>query len=63
LGMIKFENKKNLTININKYTIDTMMNSTLLHTMFISKPELGQPSYWVAITRDISNCDLGDYRT
>ena len=39
-----------------------MMNSTLLHAMFISKPELGQPSYWVAITRGDSNCDQGDYR-
>lgn len=38
------------------------MNSALLHSMFISKPEIGQPAYWVAITRGDSNRDLGDRR-
>lgn len=52
-----------LTRMINKYTIETMMTSALLHTAFISKPELGQPAYWGMITRDISNRVLGEYRT
>lgn len=48
---------------INKYKIETMMNSALLHESFISQPKFGLTAYWVVITRGISNCDLGDYRT
>jgi hypothetical protein len=48
---------------INKTTIETMMNSALLHKAFISQPECGLVAYWGMITRDISNRVLGDYRT
>jgi hypothetical protein len=48
---------------INKTTIETMMNSALLHKAFISQPECGLVAYWGMITRDISNRGLGDYRT
>jgi hypothetical protein len=44
---------------INKYTIETMMKSVLLHKSFISQPESGPMAYWVVITRSDSNCDLG----
>ena len=53
---------KRLTQKINKFTIETMMNSALLHKSFISQPECGLMAYWV-ITRDISNRTLGNYRT
>jgi len=53
---------KRLTQKINKFTIETIMNSALLHKSFISQPECGLMAYWV-ITRDISNRALGDYRT
>jgi len=40
-----------------------MMTSALLHTVLrtalIAKPKLGQPAYWVEITRGDSNCALG----
>lgn len=52
-----------MTIIINKYTIETMMTSVLLHKSFISQPECGLTAYWGAVTRDISNRVLGDYRT
>lgn len=48
---------------INKCNIENMMNLLQLHTLFISKPESGQPAYWLTITRGDSNCDLGEYRT
>ena len=54
---------KRLTQKINKFTIETMMNSALLHKSFISQPECGLTAYWGMITRDISNRGLGDYRT
>jgi hypothetical protein len=52
-----------LTTKINKYTIETMMNSALLHKAFISQPECGLVAYWGMVTRDISNRGPGDYRT
>mgnify|MGYP006958835527 CR=1 FL=1 len=48
---------------INKYTIDTMMNKQLSHSV-ISKPA-AQPmigAYWFEITREDSNHELGSYR-
>ena len=48
---------------INKTTIETMMNSALLHKAIISQPECGLTAYWGMITRDISNRVLGNYRT
>lgn len=48
---------------INKYTIDTMMNTHLLHSL-ISKPA-GTPAmvaYWFDITRGESNQALRGHR-
>lgn len=47
---------------INKYTIETNMNSVLLHTLFKSQPECGLIAYWVMITRGDSNRILGKCR-
>lgn len=52
-----------LTVKINKYSIETMMTSALLHKSFISQPECGLAAYWGMVTRDISNRVLGEYRT
>ena len=55
--------KSFLTTMINKYTIDTMMNTQLLHSL-ISKPA-GTPAmvaYWFDITRGESNQALGGHR-
>lgn len=48
---------------INKYTIDTMMNTQLLHST-ISKPAgtLAMVAYWFDITRGESNQALGVHR-
>jgi hypothetical protein len=48
---------------INKYTIDTMMNTKLSHSL-IQKPA-GKPAmvaYWFDITRGESNQALGVHR-
>lgn len=49
---------------INKTTIETMMQNTLLHSL-ISKPVQGQPAvaYWTAFNREGNSImTLGDYR-
>lgn len=61
--MVKKYFLKFLTGMINKYNIETMMTSALLHKSFISQPECGLAAYWGMVTRDISNRVLGDYRT
>jgi hypothetical protein len=39
-----------------------MMTSVQLHKSYQSQPELGLIAFWGVITRDISNCSLGNYR-